>query len=153
MNKDLRQLEKLFNIENFNIYSDDENYYFFRSLEEVDVESIKNKSIVDETYMNSVMEKHTKNRLQERNNACSIYDNRIAITNLLKSFFQIFLRLFWCFLDSHSHLQHFRKGSCPAIHHPFLVDTLNIVVPAIKTVRFSIRNVCSVVTKVNNSHC
>ena len=49
MNKDLRQLEKLFNIENFNIYSDDENYYFFRSLEEVDVESIKNKSIIDET--------------------------------------------------------------------------------------------------------
>ena len=49
MNKDLRQLEELFNIENFNIYSDDENYYFFRSLEEVDVESIKNKSIVDET--------------------------------------------------------------------------------------------------------
>ena len=49
MNKDLRQLEKLFNIENFNIYSDDENYYFFRSLEEVDVESIKNKSIVDES--------------------------------------------------------------------------------------------------------
>ena len=46
MNKDLRQLEELFNIENFNIYSDDENYYFFRSLEEVDVESIKNKRIV-----------------------------------------------------------------------------------------------------------
>ena len=46
---DLRQLEELFNIENFNIYSDDENYYFFRSLEEVDVESIKNKSIVDES--------------------------------------------------------------------------------------------------------
>ena len=49
MNKDLRQLENLFNIENFNIYSDDENYYFFRSLEEVDVESIKNKSIIDES--------------------------------------------------------------------------------------------------------
>ena len=49
MNNDLRQLEKLFNIENFNIYSDDENYYFFRSLEEVDVESIKNKSIIDES--------------------------------------------------------------------------------------------------------
>ena len=49
MNNDLRQLEELFNIENFNIYSDDENYYFFRSLEEVDVESIKNKSIVDES--------------------------------------------------------------------------------------------------------
>ena len=49
MNNDLRQLEKLFNIENFNIYSDDENYYFFRSLEEVDVESIKNKSILDES--------------------------------------------------------------------------------------------------------
>ena len=49
MNKDLRQLENLFNIENFNIYSDDENYYFFRSLEEVDVESIKNKSILDES--------------------------------------------------------------------------------------------------------
>ena len=28
MNKDLRQLEELFNMENFNIYSDDENYYF-----------------------------------------------------------------------------------------------------------------------------
>ena len=49
MNNDLRQLEELFNIENFNIYSDDENYYFFRSLEEVDVESIKNKSIIDES--------------------------------------------------------------------------------------------------------
>ena len=49
MNNDLRQLEKLFNVENFNIYSDDENYYFFRSLEEVDVESIKNKSIIDES--------------------------------------------------------------------------------------------------------
>ena len=49
MNKNLGQLEKLFNVENFNIYSDDENYYFFRSLEEVDVESIKNRSIVDES--------------------------------------------------------------------------------------------------------
>ena len=49
MNKNLGQLEKLFNVENFNIYSDDWNYYFFRSLEEVDVESIKNKSIVDES--------------------------------------------------------------------------------------------------------
>ena len=49
MNKNLGQLEKLFNVENFNIYSDDENYYFFRSLEEVDVESIKNKSIIDES--------------------------------------------------------------------------------------------------------
>ena len=49
MNKNLGQLEKLFNIENFNIYSDDWNYYFFRSLEEVDVESIKNRSIVDES--------------------------------------------------------------------------------------------------------
>ena len=38
MNKDLRQLEKLFNIENFTIYSDDENYYFFRSLEPGDIE-------------------------------------------------------------------------------------------------------------------
>lgn len=46
---ELRQLEKLFNIENFNLYSDNENYYFFRSLEEVDVESIKNKSIIDES--------------------------------------------------------------------------------------------------------
>ena len=49
MNMNLGQLEKLFNVENFNIYSDDENYYFFRSLEEVDVESIKNRSIVDES--------------------------------------------------------------------------------------------------------
>ena len=49
MNKSLSQLEKLFNIENFNIYSDNENYYFFRSLKEVDVESIKNKNIIDES--------------------------------------------------------------------------------------------------------
>ena len=49
MNKNLGQLEKFFNVEKFNIYSDDENYYFFRSLEEVDVESIKNRSIVDES--------------------------------------------------------------------------------------------------------
>ena len=49
MNNNLEYIKSLFNIENFNIYSDDENYYFFRSLEEVDIESIKNKSIIDET--------------------------------------------------------------------------------------------------------
>lgn len=48
MNNNLELIKDLFNIENFNIYSDDDNYYFFRSLEEVDVESIKNKSIIDE---------------------------------------------------------------------------------------------------------
>ena len=49
MNNNLKSVMDTFNIENFNIYSDDENYYFFRSLEEVDVESIKNRSIVDES--------------------------------------------------------------------------------------------------------
>ncbi len=48
MNSNLELIRNLFNIENFNIYSDDDNYYFFRSLEEVDVESIKNTSIIDE---------------------------------------------------------------------------------------------------------
>lgn len=48
MNNNLELIRDLFNIENFNIYSDDDNYYFFRSLEEVDMESIKNKSIIDE---------------------------------------------------------------------------------------------------------
>ena len=41
--------KEMFDIEKFNVISDEENYYFFRSLEEVDVESIKNKSIIDET--------------------------------------------------------------------------------------------------------
>ena len=49
MNNNLEYIKSLFNIEKFNIYSDDENYYFFRSLEEVDIESIKNKSIIDES--------------------------------------------------------------------------------------------------------
>ena len=41
-------LNQIFDINNFNIFSDDENYYFFRSLEEVDIESIKNKKVIDE---------------------------------------------------------------------------------------------------------
>ena len=41
-------IKEVFNIDKFNIYSDDDNYYFFRSLEEVDVESIKNGTIIDE---------------------------------------------------------------------------------------------------------
>ena len=49
MNNNLEYIKSLFNVENFNIYSDDDNYYFFRSLEEVDIESIKNKSIIDES--------------------------------------------------------------------------------------------------------
>ena len=49
MNNNLKSVMDTFNVENFNIFSDDENYYFFRSLEEVDVESIKNRSIVDES--------------------------------------------------------------------------------------------------------
>ena len=41
-------IEKAFNINRFNIYSDDDNYYFFRSLEGVDIESLKNGTITDE---------------------------------------------------------------------------------------------------------
>ena len=43
-----KEIDEVFSIENFNIFSDEENYYFFRSLEEVDIESINNKSILDE---------------------------------------------------------------------------------------------------------
>ena len=32
MNNNLKSVMDTFNIENFNIYSDDENYYFFRAL-------------------------------------------------------------------------------------------------------------------------
>ena len=35
-------IDEVFDISNFNIFSDDENYYFFRTLEDVDIESIKN---------------------------------------------------------------------------------------------------------------
>ena len=41
-------IDEVFGISNFNIFSDDENYYFFRTLEDVDIESIKNKTITDE---------------------------------------------------------------------------------------------------------
>ena len=41
-------IDEVFDISNFNIFSDDENYYFFRTLEDVDIESIKNKTITDE---------------------------------------------------------------------------------------------------------
>ena len=41
-------LNKIFDIESFNIFNDEENYYFFRSLEEVDIQSINNKKIIDE---------------------------------------------------------------------------------------------------------
>ena len=40
-------IDEVFDISNFNIFSDDENYYFFRTLEDVDIESIKNKTITD----------------------------------------------------------------------------------------------------------
>ena len=41
-------IEDIFSMDKFNVYSDDDNYYFFRSLEEVDIESIKNKTITDD---------------------------------------------------------------------------------------------------------
>ena len=47
-------INEVFNINNFNIFSDEENYYFFRSLEEVDTESINNKTIIDEKCFNSI---------------------------------------------------------------------------------------------------
>ena len=47
-------IDEVFDISNFNIFSDDENYYFFRTLEDVDIESIKNKTITDENGKNNV---------------------------------------------------------------------------------------------------
>ena len=41
-------INEVLNINNFNIFSDEENYYCFRSLEEVDTESINKKTIIDE---------------------------------------------------------------------------------------------------------
>ena len=41
-------LEEIFDIEKFKIYSDDNYYYFFRALEELDIEGIKSGQIVDE---------------------------------------------------------------------------------------------------------
>ena len=41
-------LEKIFDINHSNIFQDEDNYYFFRALEEVDLESMKNKSVIDE---------------------------------------------------------------------------------------------------------
>ena len=40
-------MEKLFDIENFNVISDDENYYFFRSLEPGDIEDLEEGVIKD----------------------------------------------------------------------------------------------------------
>ena len=42
-----KQIIELFSIENFNIFQDEENYYFFRSLEDIDIECIKNGTITD----------------------------------------------------------------------------------------------------------
>ena len=41
-------MDNIFNINNFNVISDDEYYYFFRALEELDMKSIENGSIIDE---------------------------------------------------------------------------------------------------------
>ncbi len=40
-------INEIFDISNFNVFSDDDNYYFFRSLEEVDIESIDEKDILE----------------------------------------------------------------------------------------------------------
>ena len=40
-------LKDAFNMSDFNLYSDDEYYYFFRALEDVDIQSIKNRAILD----------------------------------------------------------------------------------------------------------
>ena len=45
MNSDLQEL---FNVDNFNIYSDNDYYYFFRALNSRDMSGIRNKSILDE---------------------------------------------------------------------------------------------------------
>lgn len=41
-------LEKIFDIEKFNIISDEDNYYFFRALNIVDNNDISNKTILSE---------------------------------------------------------------------------------------------------------
>ena len=40
-------MDKIFNIEKFNLISDDENYYFFRALEPGDIEDLKKGIIKD----------------------------------------------------------------------------------------------------------
>ena len=41
-------INEIFAIDNFNIISDDDNYYFFRALNKKDMADIENKVIVDE---------------------------------------------------------------------------------------------------------
>jgi len=41
-------MEELFSIGKFNVYSDDNNYYFFRALEELDISGIANKTITNQ---------------------------------------------------------------------------------------------------------
>ncbi len=42
-------MDKLFNIENFNLISDEENYYFFRALNMEDNQDLENGTILDDT--------------------------------------------------------------------------------------------------------
>ena len=41
-------MEEIFNIENFNIIEDEENYYFFRALNMADNQDLENGTILDE---------------------------------------------------------------------------------------------------------
>ena len=41
-------IKNVFDINHFNVFSDEENYYFFRALEDGDIKLIQNKTIVDE---------------------------------------------------------------------------------------------------------
>ena len=41
-------MDKIFNIEKFNLISDEENYYFFRALEPGDIEDLKKAKIIYE---------------------------------------------------------------------------------------------------------
>lgn len=41
-------LDEIFDIEKFNIFSDENNYYFFRALEELDIAGIQNKTITNQ---------------------------------------------------------------------------------------------------------
>ena len=58
-------MNDLFDIEKFNVISDDENYYFFRSLEPGDIEDIENGVITTENGYSRL--RTDRERWEERN--------------------------------------------------------------------------------------
>ena len=71
-------MSELFNVEKFNVISDDENYYFFRSLEPGDIEDIENGFITTENGYSRL--RTDRERWEESHNGHATYSNHSEVS-------------------------------------------------------------------------